>query len=183
MEFINDQKEFQIIINVDANEKCQLPFPIELKFRNEPAPDIDIALFRLAMTLVILSLCSLSEIGDQLNMIHNTNPIPDQVSVFPLIQLDAWNFAMLSITMIICVSLPRGKGMIMYIPFLFMLINAWIMHRYVTLVIRKAIMTRRARRSANLIIVCLVLSYLIIVPTLLSSDYMTLAFLSFLWIP
>jgi hypothetical protein len=85
LEFINDQKQFQILIKIDANEKCQLPYPIEIVFNNEPAPDIDIALFRLAMTLVILSLCSLSEIGDQLNMIHNTNPIPEQVSVFPLI--------------------------------------------------------------------------------------------------
>lgn len=63
------------------------------------------------------------------------------------------------------------------------MVNTFVLHKYVTETIRRVVTSLRARRSANLLILWLSLSYLLIVPTVISSDQMTIGVFSLLWIP
>lgn len=72
--------------------------------------------------------------------------------------------------MLVCGQLPDSLGLIKFIPAIIVVGNTVMLYKYVTEIIRRVVTSYRARRSANLLILWLTLSYLLIVPTVIASD-------------
>jgi hypothetical protein len=116
-------------------------------------------------------------------MFRDVQPSPDQISLWPLLQLDALNFVLVVPTLILTMSLPNKIPILSYIPSTLMIFNAFAMHRYVYSIVKKTSRSVRARRSTQLLVFVLALTYQFLIPTLLRSDEMMIGLLSFLWIP
>jgi hypothetical protein len=50
-------------MNITARPECSLPVPLQLTLSNQSGPNLAVQMFRVAMTIIVLMLLSVIEIG------------------------------------------------------------------------------------------------------------------------
>lgn len=146
---------------------------------------IDIRAIRLSFMQMIISMFSMMSAGHQIKQLPLLESIADRrfVSLWPLAQITGISYATL---MIICMSALKASqpgNWFTMTPFLIMIVNCILMHKYYRLVVRLCVDDDRAQHTFNMLLVWATLTYFSIMPTILTSDSLTFLLFSFLWLP
>ena len=169
-------------MNIEAKPECNLPVPLQVTLTNSAAPNPAVQMFRLAMTIIILMLLSVMEIGKQMVLFTGLEPIQSQVSLLPLMQLSAWGNAIMGLMILSMLSLPKGINVIMYMPLFFIFVNQLMINRYLDELTRRS-QNQRNRFHVRGLVGLLTASYLMMMPVILQSDLMCYGIFCSFWLP
>ena len=169
-------------MNITARPECSLPVPLQLTLSNQSGPNPAVQMFRLAMTIIILMLFSVMEIGKQMVLFTGLEPIQSQTSLLPLMQIAAWGNAVIGLMILSMLSLPRGINVILYMPLFFMFVNQLMLNRYLSELTRR-FQNRRNRLHVQGLVGLLTASYLLMMPVILQSDLICYGIFCSIWAP
>jgi hypothetical protein len=68
-------------------------------------------------------------------------------------------------------------------PVLIMIVNCALLHKYFRLLMRLVVQDERQQHNMNLLIMWLMMSYFLVMPSILTSDTITFWVIGFLWVP
>ena len=78
---------------------------------------------------------------------------------------------------------PQGISVILYMPIFFMILNMFVLNRFIELITDRLLFNTAAKRRLAVTINILGMAYFLVLPSIIVSDVMTICCLSYIWLP